>query len=460
MKIVVRTILVCFLLSICSHLYSDEQREVTQILRDRVDTYKKSVGMVVGIVDPSGTRIYSYGKLCRDCQQAVDGDTLYEIGSITKVFTNLILEQMVEEGKVKLDDPIAKYLPKSVTVPSRNGKQITFLDLATQSSGLPRLPNNLNPADMNNPYADYKVEDMYDFLSHYTLTRDIGSQYEYSNFGMGLMGHVLTLIARQDYETLVVQRVCNPLGLASTRVTLSPELKARLASGYNAFLQPVGNWDLPTLAGAGALRSTANDLMKFVGANLGLIQSDLTPAMQKTQQPLRMAVSPDVEIGMAWHILKKYGSEIVMHDGGTGGYHSLVAFDKARKMGVVVLSNSEVDVNDIGFHLLNPQFELTKFAQEKRRIETQVNPSVLEPYAGMYRTGEGIVYHIIMENGVLFIQQEGKSRIRLFAESETSFFAKLFDLQVSFEKDSSGKITGLTLHQNGIVRQALKIESE
>lgn len=430
--------------------FSDEAQEVNGILKDRVDTYSKSVGMVIGIIDEKGPRIYAAGHLCSNCQAGVDGDTVFEIGSITKVFTTLVLEQMVEEGKVKLEDPISKYLPESVKVPTRNGKQITFLDLATQSSGLPRLPGNFKPADLGNPYADYTVQNLYDFLSGYTLTRDIGSSYEYSNLGMGLLGHVLTLVSKQDYEAMVTQRICKPLGLASTRITLTSDMKARLATGHNSFLQPVANWDLPTLAGAGALRSTANDLIRFVGANLGLVKTSLYGAMEKTQQTQRPAGSPELQIGLAWHTIKKYDSEIVFHDGGTGGYRSLIAFDRAKKTGVVVLSNSEVDINDIGLHLLNEKYELTKLTIPKKgHTEIKVDPAIFDAYVGGYRSPEGVEYAVTRQEDRLFLQPAGKSRFRIFPESETGFFAKLFDLQVSFEKDASGKVTGFTLVQNG-----------
>ena len=174
--------------------------EIEAILRERIDIGKQSVGIVVGLVDEKGPRIIRYGKVSRDSDRTVDGDTVFEIGSATKVFTGLLLADAVERGEMKLDDPISKYLPSSVKVPTRNGRQITLLDLATHTSGLPRLPDNLAPKDGNNPYADYTVEQMYAFLSGYTLPRDIGATYEYSNLGAGLLGHILALKAGTNYE--------------------------------------------------------------------------------------------------------------------------------------------------------------------------------------------------------------------------------------------------------------------
>src|SRR5437016_11097706 len=140
---------------------------------------------------------------------------------------------MVDHGEVRLDDPVAKYLPSSVRVPSRNGRQITLLDLVTQSSGLPRMPSNFTPRDSMNPYADYSVQQLYAFLSSYQLTRDIGATYEYSNLGVGLLGHALALKAGTSYEQLVTRRVLIPLQMKETAITLTPALRARLALGHD-----------------------------------------------------------------------------------------------------------------------------------------------------------------------------------------------------------------------------------
>ena len=204
-------------------------------LQQRVEAEKRDVGIVVGIVDEHGSRIVSCGKLDNGTDQEVNGDTLFEIGSVTKTFTALLLQDMIERGEMKLDDPVAKYLPESVKMPTRNGKEITLLHLATHTSGLPDIPDNLDPKRADNPFADYTVEKMYAFLSGYQLTRDPGAKFEYSNLGMGLLGHVIALKAGTNYESLVVDRICRPLKMDSTRITLTPELKARFATGHNQF---------------------------------------------------------------------------------------------------------------------------------------------------------------------------------------------------------------------------------
>src|SRR5437762_3782146 len=201
-------------------------------LQSRVRT-PPGIGIVVATLEKGKPRrIFSAGS--SGSATPLDGNTVFEIGSITKTFTSALLADMVERGEVKLDDPVSKFLPATVRVPSRGGKQITLLDLATQSSGLPRLPNNLSPKNILNPYADYSVQQLYDFLSHYELTRDIGSQFEYSNLGGGLLGHALSLRAGKSYEALVIERILEPLGMHDTRITLTPEMREHFAVGHSA----------------------------------------------------------------------------------------------------------------------------------------------------------------------------------------------------------------------------------
>ena len=253
--------------------------EIRKILRDRIDADHQSVGIVVGVIEPTGNRIVAYGNLEKGDKRTLNGDTVFEIGSVTKVFTSLLLADMAQRGEVALTDPVAKYLPPGVKMPERGGRSITLEDLSTHTSGLPRLPTNFTPKDPANPYADYSVDQLYQFLSSYTLTRDIGAQYEYSNLGGGLLGHVLARRAGMDYEALVRTRILDPLKMSSTRITLSPELKQRMAVGHNAALEAVPNWDVPTLPGAGALRSSTNDMLTFLAAELGYTKTSLAPAM-------------------------------------------------------------------------------------------------------------------------------------------------------------------------------------
>ncbi len=423
--------------------------EVQTILQKRIDSEKQSIGIVVGLITPQGRKIISYGHLSQSDRRQPDGETVFEIGSVSKVFTALLLSDLVERGELKLTDPIAKFLPKSVHVPRRNGREITLIDLATHTSGLPRLPDNLNPKDIENPYADYTTQQLYEFLSKYQLTKDIGVEYEYSNLGFGLLGHLLTLNSGMDYETLVTTRIAQPLNMRSTKVQLSAEMKSRLATGHNEIGKPVKNWDIPALAGAGALHSTTDDLLNFLAANLGLTQSDLSAAMQRAQTVQRPTETPVLKIGLGWHIFQKYGSEIVWHNGGTGGYHSFIGFDKQQRSGVVVLSNSSNSIDDIGLHLLNNQFPLAKHEPSKKRTAIAMNPKLYDAYTGCYELTPDFILTITKVGDRLFAQATGQSIVELFPESETSFFTKAVDAQITFVKGQQGQVNQLILHQSG-----------
>lgn len=418
--------------------------ELGRILRERVAVGKTNQSIVSAVIDEKGLRFFSVGKVSQKADaENSDENTVFEIGSVTKVFTGTLLAEAVRRGEVRLADPISKYLPKTVVTPTRAGKEITLLDLATHTSGLPSLPANFAPQDAQNPYADYTVGQMYDFLSKYTLARDIGAKYEYSNIGMGLLGHILSLRAGMSYEELVKTRILNSLEMRETTITFSPDLKSRAAQGFDENGEATSWWDLPTLAGAGALRSTARDLAKFVAANLGLEKSNLADSFSMAQAPVRVA-GPQMKIGLAWHVLQKPDAEIVWHNGGTGGFRSFVGFACAQKRGIILLTNTAQSIDDIGFHFLDAQIPLGKI-----KPFVVVSEKVLAEYVGQYELAPGAVFTITGEGDKLFALLTGQPRFRVFAQSEKDFYYKVVDAQLTFNRGKDGKIESLTLHQNG-----------
>jgi CubicO group peptidase (beta-lactamase class C family) len=328
--------------------------DIQKILVERVDSKRQSVGIVVGVIEPAGRRIVARGSLAAGDARVLDGDTVFEIGSITKVFTSLLLADAVERQQLALDDPVSKFLTSDVRMPER-GRAITLRDLSNHTSGLPRLPGNLKPKDPQNPYADYTIDQLYRFLSSYQLPRDVGAQFEYSNLGGGLLGHVLARQTGTEYATLVNARILDPLRMSSTAVVITPRMKDRLATGHTASLVPTRSWDPSVLAGAGALRSTANDMLTFLAGVLGYINTPLASAMARMTAGRQSTGSPGLEIGLGWLILTANGKEIVWHNGGTGGYRSFIGYDAKARTGVVVLSNASTaaGVDDIGFGLLS-----------------------------------------------------------------------------------------------------------
>ena len=321
---------------------------------------RKNPGVVVGIYDHGQTRIVAMGA-SGSPNDSLDGNTVFEIGSITKVFTSTLLADMVARGLVALDDPVSKFLPPNVRMPSRNGREITLVDLATQHSGLPRMPSNFSPGDPANPYADYTDSLMFDFLSHYELTRDPGASFEYSNLGVGLLGNALARRAGMPYEALLTQRILEPLGMRNTGIVLTSAMRTRLAQGHDAAGAAVKNWDLLALAGAGAIRSSANDLLRFAAAALGVADTPpaVAAALAEAEKPRRDLQGPgNQQIGLNWFTAHQGPVEIVWHNGGTGGYRSFLGLDKAHQRAVVVLTNSGNSVDDVGRHLLDPTLPL------------------------------------------------------------------------------------------------------
>ena len=451
MKTSLRRIVVGVTLLLLAHAGSAAvlpDKDIRAILVDRIDAQRQGVGMVVGVIDPSGRRTVAYASTRKE-EGPVDADTVFEIGSVTKVFTSLLLADAVRRGEVALTDPVAKYLPPNVKVPERGGKKITLVDLATHTSGLPRMPTNFHPKDPGNPYADYTEAQLYEFLSSVELTRDIGSHYEYSNLGGGLLGHALARRAGTDYETLVRTRILEPLGMKSTAITLSKSMKEHLTPGHDARLRQVPNWDLPTLAGAGALRSTANDLLSFLAANIGIEKSPLAPSMAAMIATRRPTGNPNLEIALGWHIWNRNGHEIIWHNGGTGGYRTWIGFEPKSRTGVVVLSNTTTNagVDDIGLHLLDPAVPLLPPAKEHH--EVKVDAAVLEKYTGRYQLAPNFILTIMRDGDHLYSQATGQPRFEIFAEGGHDFFVKEFDAQLTFVVDANGRATSLVLHQNG-----------
>ena len=428
--------------------------EIREILVKRIDQQKQAVGIVVGVIEQNGRRVVAYGKLANSDPRTLDGDTIFEIGSITKVFTSLVLADMVSRNEVALDDPAAKYLPESVKMPERGGKSITLLDLSTHSSGLPPLPSNLKPKDPRNPYADYSVDDLYQFLSSYTLPRDPGSEFEYSNLGAGLLGHLLAYRAGTDYESLIGARITRPLSMPDTAITLSSSMKQRMATGHTAMLAPAANWDLPALAGAGALRSSANDMLTFLEAFLGYKESPLAPAMKAMLEVRRPA--GQAKLGLGWLLISPGGREIAWHNGGTGGFRSWVGYDAKERIGVVVLSNAG-PVDDIGLHLLNPKLPLANPEPPKQHTEIQIDSKLLDHYTGRYQVTPNLIFEITRDGDRLFAQGLAQAtgqpialpKFELFAEGEKNFFARVADHQFTFETGPEGRATSLILHRAG-----------
>jgi CubicO group peptidase (beta-lactamase class C family) len=355
---------------------------------------------------------------------------------------------------VKLDDPLQNHIPKSVKAPMKDGKPITLEHLATHTSGLPRLPNNMRPKDPRNPYADYTPKQMAAFLSSHELRR-VPGEYEYSNYGMGLLGHVLARKQGTTYEKLLIDRIAKPLGMSDTCISLNDEQRKRLAPPYDSSLTPDKNWDIPALAGAGAIRSTVDDLLKFLKAGIAGDQEPVAKALRMAFEK-RHTMDDGMAIGLAWHIARDGITR--WHNGMTGGYASWVSIVPSMKAGVVVLSNTASGkVDQLGEQLTRVACGM-KVEPPKKRTEVKVDPKVLEAYTGVFAITPQFALTITAEDGKLMVQATGQSKSALFPESKTKFFLRVVDAQITFVPDKNGKVNELILHQNGIDQKAKRKE--
>ena len=393
--------------------------------------------LVFGVVDGDNSEVVAFGRL--DDGRAPDGDTVYEIGSITKTLTATLLAEAVLAGTVTLDTPVAQLLP-DFTIPSRGAKQITLGQLGTQHSGLPREASNLLPKDIGNPFADYDVAKLKAFLAGYELPRNPGAEYEYSNLGFGLLGYALAQSEHTDWSTLAGDRILKPLGMTMSGTAFSDAMRAHLAPGHDAAGNVAKNWDLDALAGTGAMRSTANDMLRYLKANMGIDRQPLTEAMKLAQAP-RSDVNMNRRIGLAW---MTNGSGIVWHDGQTGGYQSFIGFAADWRHGVVILSNTAVDIDDLGFTTLNPRAGLLPTTREM-----VLSGAALDEVVGTYKLDDKILLKIFRVDSRLFVQVSGQGAIPIFASAPDEFFARAVQASVTFTRDAGGAANGLVLHQNG-----------
>ena len=332
----------------------DMTMDIQTLLQEYVDD-SGAVGASVGLVDQGTIKFFSYGKKSVDGNEAISRDTVFEIGSITKVFTTLALMDMAAKGEVQLDDPIEKYLP-GIKVPEFEGKKITLRYLAAHTSGIPRMPDNFDPKNPANPYEDYTVECLYDYLSRCTLTRSPGESFEYSNIGMGLLGHILSLQSGKPYEELIQNLIVKDLEMPTTSIALTAEMASNFAVGHH-LQQEVGYWDIPALAGAGALRSNIKDMVKFLAANMGLGSTPVANLLQQCHQK-QYAPAPTFAVGLGWMLSSSNDAELIWHNGGTGGFRSYLGFNPKTQKGVVILSNSTEDWPDeLGLLLLDPDYK-------------------------------------------------------------------------------------------------------
>ncbi len=415
----------------------------------------------IGVIDGDSRLTMSVGQFSKTDPSKADENTIFEIGSISKVFTGILLADAIKRGIVTADQPVDDLLPSGVRMPVLKrspDRKISLTQLSTHVSGLPRMPDNFGDVDPTDPAANYSAENMFEFLKSHELSRKPGIAEEYSNLGVGLLGVVLSRKQEVDYETLLRSRITAPLKMADTSLELSADQTKRLAPPHDAGCDPSSNWTFQAMAGAGGIRSTVNDMLKFAQANIetpdGEIGSAIDLAFSQQRKPKGLRSNT---MGFGWMINPK--SETRWHNGGTGGYHSMMFVNRKDRRAVVVLCNTatpEVDTlaSEIMALVSGRDVKPRKF---KKTIEA--TPALCKRYVGKYKLNDTFMFDIAFANDEkteLTVKLTGQSAIRIYPESETTWFLKVVDAKIKFTLDEDGKCTALTLHQNGIQQTAKK----
>jgi len=331
-------------------LRTELDRRIDAVVREYIQR-DNTVGVCVGLLRNDSLWVYGYGETARGNGQLPDGNTLFEIGSITKTFTAALLAEAARTGRLKLSDPVNRYLPDSLPPLEKNGKAVSLQTLANHSSGLPRLPTNLAGPFVNltNPYRAYDTKALYAYLKTATLAQTPGSTYEYSNLGAGLLGTVLEYDYGKPYENLLREQLTGPLGLKSTVITPDEAQQRRFAQGHNDRKERASTWEFQALAGAGAIRSTVNDLLTYLQAQWKAPVPGLGEAFRLTRKPT--FTNGQTSVGLGWHFRTGAAEPWYWHSGGTGGFVSFAGFNPTKRTAVVVLSNAQVSVDALADEL-------------------------------------------------------------------------------------------------------------
>jgi serine-type D-Ala-D-Ala carboxypeptidase/endopeptidase len=343
-----------------------ETDSIREMLKAVVGANQKRVGMMAITVGEAGTRRVTLGS-SGVAGLGLDDNTVFEILSITKVLTALMLVDMVQRGEVRLDDPVAKYLPASLTL-HEQGRPITLLDLASYTSGLPNMPGNLPPNWWANPNSlgEYTDDKLYEFLTSHVPRYQPGTHYEYANAGFGLLGIALARHAGKSYEALLIERICNPLGFSSMRSALSDDMRRHLVQPHDLELKPAPLWNCPAIAGAAAARSSVRDLTAFLKMCMGLEQTPLSAAMSRLLETRKPTTVAGTQAGLGWFITSAGDEEIVWKTGLSGGSNTFIGFSTQSRRGAIVLCNFiwrpvDVGTTHLGIRLIDPDFQPVDF---------------------------------------------------------------------------------------------------
>ncbi|WP_444925082.1 serine hydrolase domain-containing protein [Microbulbifer sp. DLAB2-AF] len=426
--------------------------ELQRLVRHRILKQHGAHAAVTGTLKPSGRRIITVRDPEAKDDYQLGGDTIFEVASLTKIFTALLLAVEVVHKRVRLDDPLRDYVPDGVKAPTFKGRQITLTDLATHGAALPLRPNNLATSvpDAPNKYAGYSFEQLYGSLPSYHLQTSPGSQFNYSNLAFGLLGQGIALKSGRSFAEILRERVTEPLGLSDTTLEDDPRKAARRAQGHDFYLSPIGPTSDGVLAPAGGLRSTANDLLTLLDLfTNGQGPKDLVAASRLMLSVDRPGGSDITRMALGWRRTTTHGETYYWSNGSSDGSRTFMGFNPARRAGIVALADaaSGEGLDDIGHHFLNPQ----------QTVSTKIVPTpdfitlpekVLLRAIGRYEQAKDDVIEISRGyTGLIVSAGYGEFVIR--PQSSTLYASKMVPgLTIEFEGADVGPVVSLTLRQD------------
>ncbi len=409
----------------------------------RLDAYVKDKpgGIAVAWVDADGAAFFSAGKYSAEDARPITSDTPFQIGSVTKVFTALLLAESERAGRVSRHDPAARFLLPADDPAQAALAKITLLSLTTHSSGLPRLPSNIgpNPDGAPNPYGRYDRTALVNALRTDGPGAPAGRTVAYSNFGASVLGEALGAAWGASYADALTAHVLQPLDLKATSLALTGgKLPADLAPGH-AGKTRVEPWTFLACAPAGALVTSARELGGFLAFCLGRTESPLRAALAETLKPQLPAPEVGGQVGFGWFMFGDEAQRVYWHNGATNSYHAFVAFSPVSAKGVAVLVNSSANIDSLGFALLGTTLPGPTVAKTKKATD----------YPGRYALTPAFAIDISERNGALYEQATGQGRLALREVATDRFTIVGVPADISFERDTAGRVTALVLHQNG-----------
>ncbi len=429
---------VCLIAPLAPAETYDPQR-VQEYIDARVDR-ELNQSIIVGVISLSGERYFTAGQVSPEDPRPPKPDDVFEIGAVTNVFTAAAASSLIVDRQLTWTQRVENFLPDYVATPAFGEAKLQLLHLVTHTSGLPHNPPNLQPRDVNDPFADFTPDHVYVAISVIGLTIPPGQEYRFSMLGYGLLGHVLTSRTGQSYGELIQERIVAPLKLQDTSAVLNEK---KIVPGRQGN-QQVPNWHWDGLAGGGGLYSSARDLLRFVGANLQMVRVDknFQRALLGMHSAFTKTSMPHTMVGYGWHITRKGLQGVYWQNGKTGGYASYIGFNPSTKTGCVILTNSAQPLDDVGFYILDPeQFPLPAPPPSGIRPARE-----LKKYEGVYQVGPDAQLSITQDEGKLYATIPGQPSYRIYPVGKHEFAYATGDVRIVFDATRRGSVDSLTMY--------------